>query len=331
MEDVRHHFVQTNGIRMHVAEQGEGPLVLLAHGFPEGWYSWKHQMAALASAGYRAVAMDQRGYGGTDKPEEVDAYTIFQLAGDLVELVQALGEKQAVIVGHDWGAPVSWHAAQLRPDIFRAVALMSVPFVVLREASPVPPTQMMHLLGGEDEIFYQLFYQEPGVAEAVLEADVERSLHLGFYGLSGAASPAERHATIYLSKAPSPDAVDRVLPAMDWLPEKELEVYVDAFRTSGFRGPLNWYRNIDSNWEQTGFLRGSKLSQPLLFIAGDRDPVLDMYPGAYETLEERAPDLREKVLLPNIGHWVQQEAAAEVNTRLLGFLGNLESGGNHGC
>ena len=330
MPEIKHHFVKTNNIRMHVAEQGEGPLVLLVHGFPESWYSWKHQLAALAAAGYRAVAMDQRGYGQTDKPEAVEAYNIFQLAGDLVGLVQALGEEQAIIVGHDWGSPVTWHAAQLRPDIFRAVALMSVPFVVMRDASPTPPTQLMSQLGDEDEIFYQLLFQQPGVAEAVYEADIERTLHAGFYGISGKAPDEIRHAMIYVNQQQSEAAAQQPLPALDWLSQEELDFYVAEFKRSGFRGPLNWYRNIDYNWEQTGFLSGSKLLQPSLFIAGELDPVLDMYPGAYETLEDRIPNLRSKVLLPNIGHWVQQEAAEEVNKLLLEFMKPFAPGGANG-
>jgi len=326
MSEINHHFVRTNGIRMHVAEQGEGPLVLLAHGFPESWYSWKHQMAALAAAGYRAVAMDQRGYGQTDKPEAIEAYNIFQLAGDLVGLVQALGEEQAIIVGHDWGAPVSWHAAQLRSDIFRAVVLMSVPFLPLRDASPVPPTQLMSELGGENETFYQLFYQVPDLAEALYEADIAGTLQRGFYGISGKAPAEVRHATIFLNEQGAAVAKRHTPPTLDWLSQDELAFYVAEFQNSGFRGPLNWYRNIDYNWEHTGFLRGSTLQQPFLFIAGELDPVLDMYPDAYETLEERAPNLSQKVLLPNIGHWVQQEAAVEVNERLLDFLSNLDEG-----
>ena len=324
MSEIKHHFVQTNGITMHVAEQGEGPLVLLVHGFPESWHSWKSQMAALAAAGYRAVAMDQRGYGQTDQPEAIAAYNIFQLAGDLIGLVKALGEEQAIIVGHDWGAPVTWHAAQLRPDIFRAVTLMSVPFIVSRDMSEVPPTQLMPYLGGDDEIFYQLLYQEPGLAEAMMEADCEKALLAGFYGISGAATAEERRAIVYMPKNPAAETGQRAIPELDWLPKEDLDFYIAEFKRSGFRGPLNWYRNIDFNWEHTGFLSGSKLQQPTLFIAGDVDPVLDMYPGAYESLEERVPQLWQKTRLPNIGHWVQQEAAGEVNRLLLEFLESLE-------
>lgn len=322
MTDLRHRHVKTNGITLHVVEKGNGPLVLFAHGFPESWRSWRHQMAALAEAGYRVVAMDQRGYGQSEKPDAVAAYNIFQLAGDLVGLVKALGEERAVIVGHDWGAPVAWHAAQFRPDLFHAVTLMSVPFCVVSDQSPVPPTRLMGRMGAENEIFYQLFYQAPGVAEAVYEADVKGVLAQGFYRLSGDATDEERRSTIYLRTDGADD--DRVPPLPDWMSAKELDFYVQEFTKSGFRGPLNWYRNIDYNWENTGFLSGSKLAQPLLFIAGAVDPVLEMYPGVVETLESSAPGLWRKVLLPGVGHWVQQEAPDQVNHHLLQFLEGLK-------
>ncbi len=323
MNEIKHHFVQTNGITMHVAEQGEGPLVLLVHGFPESWYSWKKQMSALAAAGYRAVAMDQRGYGQTDKPTEIEDYNIFQLTGDLIGLVGALGEEQAIIVGHDWGSPVAWHAAQFRPDVFRAVALMSVPFFVIRDYSDVPPTQLMTALGSDDEIFYQLFFQEPGVAESAFEADHRFTLSSIFHGISGAATTAEQRATIYFPAKPPVESSAQVVKEIDWLSKEDLDFYVAELKQSGFRGPLNWYRNIDFNWENTGFLSGSKLLQPTLFVAGEYDPVLDMYPGTYESLEERVPDLWQKTLLPDVGHWVQQEAAEEVNRLLLEFFESL--------
>ena len=323
MNDIKYRFVQTNGITMHVAEQGEGPLVLLVHGFPESWYSWKKQMSALAAAGYRVVAMDQRGYGQTDKPTEIEDYNIFKLTGDLIGLVGALGEKKAIIVGHDWGSPVAWHAAQFRPDIFRAVALMSVPFFVARDFSDVPPTHLMTALGSDDEIFYQLFFQKPGAAEAAFEADYRFTLSSIFHGISGAATTAEQRATIYFPAKPPVESSAQVVKEIDWLSKEDLDFYVAELKQSGFRGPLNWYRNIDFNWGNTGFLSGSKLLQPTLFIAGEYDPVLEMYPGTYESLEERVPDLWQKTLLPDVGHWVQQEAAEEVNCLLLEFFESL--------
>src|ERR1044071_6658016 len=187
--EITHRTVETNGIRMHIAEQGEGPLVVLCHGFPESWYSWRHQLSALAEAGFHAVAPDMRGYGQTDRPAEIEAYTLLHLVGDMVGLLDALGEPSAVIAGHDWGAPVAWHAALLRPDRFRAVIGLSVPYWPRR---PVRPTTAMPQT--DDALFYQLYFQTPGVAEAELERDVRLTIRRVLYSASGdgprAASPS---------------------------------------------------------------------------------------------------------------------------------------------
>src|ERR1700757_1053664 len=175
-----HRFVETNGIRMHLVEQGEGPLVLLCHGFPESWYSWRHQLSALAAAGFRAVAPDMRGYGNTDRPEPIEQYTLFHLVGDMIGVLDALGYETAVIAGHDWGAPVAWHAALLRPDRFRAVIGLSVPY---RPRGPVRPTTIMPQT--HDAVFYQLYFQTPGVAEAEFEQDVRGFIRSSLYSISG--------------------------------------------------------------------------------------------------------------------------------------------------
>src|SRR5882762_3453177 len=180
MNEPRHRTVEANGIRIHLAEQGNGPLVMLCHGFPESWYSWRHQLTALSAAGFRAVAPDMRGYGMTDHPAEIERYTLFHLVGDMVGVLDALGEKTAVIAGHDWGAPVAWHAALLRPDRFRAVVGLSVPY---RPRGSIAPTTVM--AQNEDAIFYQLYFQEPGVAEAEFERDTNVSLRTLLYSASG--------------------------------------------------------------------------------------------------------------------------------------------------
>lgn len=314
--------VQSNGITMRVAEQGRGPLVLLLHGFPEGWYSWRHQLAALAAAGFRAVAPDQRGYGGTDKPERIEEYDILRLTADAVGLVDALGEKQAVVVGHDWGAPVAWHCGLLRPDVFRAVGLLSVPFLQRTWGDP-RPTDAMRLMVGTDKEFYQLYFQEPGKAEAELDADVRRAMTMFLYAASGDPPPAKRWRYVFrkgerlLDTGGLPDQ----LPA--WLTEADLDHWTGEFTRGGFRGPLNWYRNLDRMWELTGFLCGVKLRQPTLFVAGERDPVIEMYRPAFDAMEQTVPDLRGKVLIPAAGHWIQQERPAEVTDLLLRFLRGL--------
>ncbi len=316
---ITHRTLDTNGIRMHIAEAGEGPLVILCHGFPESWYSWRHQFAPLAEAGFHVVAPDQRGYGQTDKPESIDAYSQFHLVGDIVGLVQALGKDQAVIVGHDWGAPVAYNAAAWRPDVFRAVATLSVPN---SPRSPVAPTRLFGQIFGES-FFYILYFQTPGVAEHELQHDVTRSLRAFMFGGSGNATPRE----FDLTKLPKKTAwfLDQfedceTLP--DWLTKQDLEFFVGEFTRSGFRGPLNWYRNLDRNWELAGAFAGQKIHQPSAFISGDRD-LIRANPFWEAGMRQVMTDLREVTILPGIGHWTQQESPDAVNEALLRFLKGL--------
>jgi pimeloyl-ACP methyl ester carboxylesterase len=321
MAHAQHRSIETNGIRMHIAEQGEGPLVVLCHGFPECWYAWRHQLPALAGAGYHAVAPDQRGYGQSSRPEPIEAYHILQLTGDIVGLVQALGKERAIIVGHDWGAPVAWHCALLRPDIFEAVVLLSVPYLP-RSWEVLRPTEVMRHMAGEQE-FYQLYFQEPGVAEADLEADVRSTMRMFLYSASGDAPPEKRWRFLFGKSERFLDTgtLPETLP--DWLTEQDLDVFTGEFERTGFRGGLNWYRNIDRMWELTPFLSGAKLHQPLLFVAGEVDPMITMYRQAFDAMEHSAPGLRKTVLLPGAGHWVQQERPAQVDQLLLEFLAGL--------
>ena len=315
--EIRHRTIATNGITMHVAEAGEGPAVLFCHGFPEAWHSWRHQMIALAEAGFHAIAPDMRGYGGTDAPDAIADYTLLHLVGDMVGLLDALGLPQAVVVGHDWGAPVAWHCALLRPDRFRAVAGLSVPFAPRGPASPLDLLRR----AGRDR-FYQLHFQAPGVAEAELERDPAVTLRGTFWTLSGDPPEAERWNPDlppegFLGSLHQPAAQ----PA--WMPEAELAHYVETFRRTGFRGGLNWYRNIDRNWALLAPFAGAVVRVPAIFIAGRRDPVLGWAGRALEALPRSLPELRGTVLVDTAGHWVQQEATAEVNAALLGFLKGL--------
>jgi pimeloyl-ACP methyl ester carboxylesterase len=320
MTEVSHRTVETNRIRMHIAEEGVGPLVLLCHGFPESWYSWRHQLAALSGAGFHAVAPDMRGYGGTDAPEAIDQYTILHLVGDMVGLLDAFGEEEAVIAGHDWGAPVAWHAAQLRPDRFRAVVALSVPY---RARGKARPTSVMPQT--EDALFYQLYFQEPGVAEAEYDAHPRAVFHAGLIAISGDAPPGIRPFGMVPRKG-SPfrwEAEAPPLPA--WLTQADVDFYTEQFTRTGFRGGLNWYRNIDRNWELLAAFDGVAVTPPALFIAGDRDPVM-RFPGMdrhLADLPQRVPNLRRSLMLPGCGHWTQQERAAEVNAAMLDFLKSL--------
>ena len=321
MATINHRFVNTNGIKMHFAEQGQGPLIILCHGFPECWYSWRHQIPALADAGFHVVAPDQRGYGQTDRPEPIEAYNILQLTADMVGLIHALGEDKAIIIGHDWGAPVAWHCALLRPDLFRAIVLLSVPYFS-RSWESGRPTEAMKRMAGEQE-FYMLYFQEPGKAEAELEADVSKTMRISLYSSSGDPPPEKRWRYLFAKSEKFLDtgSLPKTLPA--WLTEQDVAFFVDEFKRTGFRGGLNWYRNLDRNWELTPFLNGAKLRQPALFIAGEFDPVVAMNQRAFNTLEKTMPELKKKVLLPGAGHWIQQERPTEVNQLLIEFLTNM--------
>jgi pimeloyl-ACP methyl ester carboxylesterase len=311
--------LQANGIRMHVAEQGRGPLVLLCHGWPETSHSWRHQLNALAAAGYRAVAPDMRGCGGTEAPEAIDQYTLLHLVGDMVALVKALGEERAVIVGHDWGAPVAWHAALLRPEVFHAVVGMSVPY------APPSRTDLLSALEAQGiHGFYMQYFQAPGVAEAELERDVEASLRRIYFSASGDRPGGGLFGLIPPGHGFLDNTVDpEVLPS--WLLAADIAQVAQAFRHSGFRGGLNWYRNLRRSSELLAPWRGCAIHQPSMFIAGARDAVLK-FPGFAAQIEHFSrtlPGLRGNHLLEGAGHWVQRERADAVNALLLGFLGGL--------
>ncbi|MCP5287388.1 MAG: alpha/beta hydrolase [Burkholderiaceae bacterium] len=313
------------GLRLHAAVQGEGPLVILCHGFPEGWRSWRHQLAALAAAGYRAVAPDLRGYGGTEAPGGPlgpEQTTMLHHAGDLVALVKALGETQAVLVGHDWGAPTVWYAALMRPDVFRAVAGLSVPFV------PPSPVDLLaaYARQGVDR-FYMQYFQAPGVAEAELDADPEATLRRVWWSMSGD-GPGRVVAGVLPPGAGFLDVTEEPDPARvpAWWHADDLQATAEDFRRRGFVGGLNWYRAIRRNAELLAPWYGAVIRQPSLFIVGERDDLL-AFPGVRERLQDlrRAlPGLRGQHVLPGAGHWVQRERADEVSRLLVDFLRGLD-------
>lgn len=308
-----------NGIAMRVAVQGTGPLVLFCHGWPESWYSWRSQLAALSAAGYRCAAPDMRGYGGTEAPADVQQYSILHLVGDMVALVKALGETQAIVVGHDWGAPVAWHCALLRPDMFRAVAGMSVPW-----SPPGHVEFLAHLRGMGIHHFYMQYFQQPGVAEAEFEADVEASLRRIHFSGSGDGPENSAFGMLpegqgFLSTTVEPTQ----LPA--WLPAQDVAYYAAEFQRAGFRGGLNWYRNIPRNWELMAPWRGCVIHQPSLFIAGSKDGVLK-FPASQSHINNyprTLPGLRGCHILEGAGHWVQRERAEAVSALLLDFVKSL--------
>ncbi|MCX4648653.1 alpha/beta fold hydrolase [Streptomyces sp. NPDC055059] len=295
--------VTTNGISLRVFEHGEGrpdrPPVVLCHGFPELAFSWRHQVLALAEAGYRVLVPDMRGYGGSSRPDDVDAYDILTLCADLAGLLDDVGADDAVFVGHDWGASVVWNMALIHPERVRAVVGMSVPAT---PRAPAPPLPILRSRNGDD--FYIVWFQEPGVADRALSRNVRRTLVTReIYSAEWAAKPDEQ------------------LPPPRWLGDEELTYYVKTFEETGFTGGLNYYRNLDRNWTLTEHLDGHLVTQPSLFVTGSKDPVGKFMPA--HGLDRVLTDLRGHVVLDGAGHWIQQERPEEVNAALIEFLSTL--------
>jgi pimeloyl-ACP methyl ester carboxylesterase len=306
-------IVSVNGIEMFLREQGEGPLVMLCHGWPELSYSWRHQIPAIAEAGFHVVAPDMRGFGSTSAPDDIDSYSIFDHVGDMVALVAALGQREAAIVGHDWGAPVAWHAAMFRPDVFTAVAGLSVPPPSRGRGRPLETLRK----DGIDNFYWQ-YFQKPGIAEGEFQRDVGLTMRtlLGRGFSDPAASLFVEDGKGFLGDA----AIERALP--DWLTEADLAHFTEAYQRSGFRGGLNWYRNLDRNWELTAPWQGAQIRRPSLFIAGAKDSVITGLIGARRVadMERILPNLKQKLIIDGAGHWIQQERPGQVNAALIGFL-----------
>ena len=302
MTTIAHQQIQLGEVELHVAECGEGEPVLLLHGFPELWYSWRHQMQAIAASGRRAIAPDLRGFGGSSSPEAIEAYDIEQLTGDLAALLDALAIDTATVVGHDWGSDLAWKFALIEPQRVSAVVGISVPYV---PRAPAAPTTLMREQIGED--FYIVWIQEPGAAEAALSADVRRTL-----------ATREVWNAEWAARHDEP-------PTPPWMSDDDLQLYVDEFTRTGFTGGLNWYRNLDRNWELLEAYDGRTIDQPALFITGSRDPVRAFMP--HEAMTGSVTDLRDVVIIEGAGHWVQQERPAEVNEALTSFLGWLDAAG----
>lgn len=325
MTDFETRDVNVNGITLRVAAQGEGPLVLLCHGFPETSYAWRHQMPALAKAGFRAIAPDLRGYGASESPLDAAAFTTLDVIGDLVALIDREGAKDAVIVGGDWGANIAWQAAQLRPDRFRAVAALGVPIM---GRPPIAPSRLFPKT--ESAMFYTHYFNQPGVAEREFERDIGATLRAIYFAASGDAGPRDDPSTPnpfgmvangrgLLDSLPLP----ATMPA--WLTPSDLDVFIQGYQTSGFRGGLNYYRNLDRNWALQAALDGKKVDVPALYLVGERDTGLAI-PGMDQIIDAMpglVPRLRTTAIIPGAGHWLQQEAAQEVNDALIDFLRGL--------
>jgi pimeloyl-ACP methyl ester carboxylesterase len=307
-------MIETNGVKLRTVVEGKGPLVVLLHGFPQCWYLWRHQIDPLVAAGYQVAVPDQRGYGGSDKPAAIEAYNIVDLSNDVAGIATALGHEKFIVVGHDWGAPVAWHTALLHANRIRAVVGMSVPYVRGMEGTMTKQENF------GDNFWYIVYFQKPGVAEAELDADVRKTLRVTYFSISGDAPEG-----IWFVKKPASakfleGLVDPpTLPS--WLTAEDLDYYVAQYQQDGFRGPLNWYRNIDRNIAITPQLADARIEQPAFFIAGKKDLVLSFGGGnLLAAMDHWVPNLKGKVIIEGAGHWVQAERPAPTNEALLGFL-----------
>ena len=309
MSAIEQQTIQVNGIQLslHIAGPESGPPVWLLHGFPECWHSWRQQIPVLAAAGYRVFVPEMRGYGRSSAPAEIADYDLLTLCADIQGAMDLFGHQRVAMVGHDWGAVVAWHLALLEPARISALVTLSVPFA---GRSRRPVIEIMRELYAE-RFNYILYFQQPGVAEQELEADIERTLRLFM-----------QDQDLFLQQKPATAslldgvALPGTLPA--WCSQHDLEIYVQTF-ANGFRGPLNWYRNFERNWQRTEFLAGRQVLQPTLFLIGDRDPVGVFEAHTLKRMPEVVPQLEQHVLA-NCGHWIQVEQGAQVNTLLLAFL-----------
>jgi pimeloyl-ACP methyl ester carboxylesterase len=350
MSTATHGTVRANGQRIHLVEQGTGPIVLLVHGFPESWHSWRHQLAPIADAGFRAVAVDMRGYGRSSKPPHIHDYRVIELVADCVGVVEALGESTAVIAGHDWGSMVAWTAAWTRPGVFRAVVGMSVafggrgllPIAGASSLGEVPPHEVHRVIAGPDKLFYQEYSVQPGALEAEMEADPHGFFRDLYYSFSGDPYPPEYEPLDVLTVSPEQvleftraggaviepgskfrDGLIAPDPIPDWLAD-DLDFYVAEFERTGLTAPLNWYRAIPLDWELLAPYEGKPIEVPAMFIGSDLDVATLWGAESISRFPETVPHLTETVILRGCGHWMTREQPEQTNEALLRFLNGLD-------
>jgi pimeloyl-ACP methyl ester carboxylesterase len=310
---MRHREIEANGISLHFVEEGEGPAVVFCHGFPAIWSCWKAQMEAVASAGFRAIALDMRGYGGSSAPVEADAYTPYQTVGDLVAILDAVGTATASVVGHDFGANVAWNAAMMRPDRFTAVCGMSVQY-----RQPGGPSFLDKLRAAGEHQFYWFDMMKPESDQAWANAAVTVPGML--YWTSGEAPEASRWNPFDPSRGllrPAPPMAPRTIDS------SYIADAVAAFTATGFHGPLNYYRAVDPFTRASAAFAGAKIRQPSMFLAGTLDGMSLIAPPSPESMRSNLADLRSFTMLERVGHWAQLEAPDATNAALLAFLRSL--------
>jgi len=324
MNTLTQSFVEINSIRLNVTEKGSGTPVLLLHGFPETSYSWRYQIESLAAAGYRAIAPDLRGYGLSDHPADVNRYSIFDIVSDLVGLLDTLKISQIVVVGNDWGANIAWQCAQMRPDRFHAVVALGVPFM---SRAPIQPSQLFPQ--NDEAWFYTIYFAQPELAAHELEHDISVSLRKIYFWASAERNNDHEKSHNPFSMLSKQDGLLGALPLPEnlpkWLTQEAFNVFVESFKRSGFSGGLNYYRNLDRNWEQQGAFNDLKVTVPALYMVGEQDTGLAM-PGMLQIIEEMpklVPNLRASHIISDAGHWLQQEAPNRVNQEIIQFLDSL--------
>ncbi len=314
----RFESIRTNGVMLRTVVEGDGPLVILLHGFPQCWYLWRHQIDPIVAAGYRVAVPDQRGYGASSRPPDISDYNIRDLSADVAGIADSLGYSEFILIGHDWGCVVAWNTALLHEDTCKAVMGLSIPFWRLGPEAVNPP-------GMDDRFWYMRYFQEPGVADAELEKKLERSLRAIYHWVSG---DAPAGTFMKQSEHPKTSGLLDAIPAPPeqlpgWLSREDLSYYVEQYQMSGFRGPINWYRNIPTNNDVTPELESKRFTQPAAFAAGASDAGLDFDPNWRDTLSSAFDDLRFMEIVGGSGHWLQVEKPNETNELILRFLKGL--------
>ena len=334
-------LIKNKEIEIATYVEGDGPLIVLVHGWPESWFSWRHQIPFLTSLGFKVAAISQRGYGKSSKPHNIDQYTILKLSSDIEAVIKGLGYKKAILIGHDWGAPIVWTTSIIYPESVIAVAGLSVPYWSVGEQSQLDLWKTIY----KDKYFYQLYFLNEGIAEKELEADMQKTIELGYFSSDsrGMKFLLENQNNVKYKKNKNSGFLDN-LPKFDsypdWITKKEISFYVDEFKASGMRGPLNRYRAQDIDFKELSKIGPKKISHPSCFITGDMDPVNFMLSGSgagafsipsninikesFQLLFERHyEDLRVLEILENVGHWTQEESPDQVNILLEKFLNSI--------
>ena len=325
MSEVEFKVVESNGINIRLAMMVEGPLVIFCHGWPESWYSYRYQLPAVADAGFKAVAYDVRGYGESDKPHEIEAYSMRNMTDDVVGIIDALGYETAITIGHDWGGPIALNTAALNEDRITATGTLSVPF---NSRGPMPTLDLWKEIY-KDRFFYQLYFQKEGIAEEEFESDLTRALFMTYTnsdgrgmkfnfekGQSGLVPEKTKDSTFL-------EGMEVFEDFPDWFSKEDLDYFVSQFEISGLRGPFNRYRAQNIDWHEIPELEGKILEQPAFFVTGTLDPVNFFVPSDQSLTDRIKPNYKNLLFaeeLEGIGHWTQQEAPEEVNSFILDFL-----------